>query len=419
MTYRQLRTDFGAWLYVAGMPHVHSVSSGVLVYAGTIDESWPKEAGLAHAFEHMVFQGTARFPDSRSAADYLESVGGSSNAWTWKEHTFFHAHAPDTDWKRTIIWLVEILNAPRFDSKKIGSEMKIILEEIKRHRDNPSSYVGEAGEALLYSDHPLGRSTLGLEESVSSFQKEDFLSWQAQHYYPENFAFLVAGNVNAKSVLDFINKSFSSAATKQNRRLPLFDLPHPPDFKPPINAEKIVEREVEQVNIYLAAPIPGFYTRETAVLDFFSDMLGAGSSFPLFQEVRDKLGLCYSIGSGVYRWDDVGSFIIFLGTDVKRWKLALDTIFKVIRKSAGDPALLKKTKRVLKGRLAIGVDSSFEVLNKMSMDMVFCGLPRGLEETLAEIQSVTLNEVWQAVRHYLTPEKFVRAFVAPKGFKTS
>src|SRR3989344_1355732 len=206
MNLRELTTRCGIKLYVVEMPNVQSVACGVLVHAGTCDENWPKEAGLAHAFEHMVFRGTSEFPTSKELTGYLERIGGYVNAWTWKEMTFYFNAVPKHRVDRSINYLYELLVAPQFRSEFISTEMSNIVEEIKRANDDPSGLVGDIADEVLYGEHPLAKRTLGTIEAVKSFTHDDFVRWHDAYYHSTNLVFLVVGNISAEEALRLIDE---------------------------------------------------------------------------------------------------------------------------------------------------------------------------------------------------------------------
>jgi len=406
-SYEKLETACGAPLYFVEMPQTKSVAIGILVHAGTRNEEWPREAGLAHAFEHIVFQGTKLFPTSKALTNRIESVGGRINAWTGKEHTFFYDIMPADNFGRGIGVLHQMLTASLFKLERIAVEMKNIVEEIKRAEDNPRQFVVMLANEALYNNHSLGKRTLGTVEAVTSFTQEDFIFYRNRFYHPANYTFIVAGNVRKDVVLQTINTLFVNLLIKEQG-----------DFEPRTESSPnrrklvVVNKDIKQMNICLNAL---FRLDSVNALDLFSSMISGGMSFPLFQEVRDKLGLCYEIGAGVSRWSDWGNFTIYVGTDANRWKLALDKIFEVIEKSFNNERLFKKSKKALIGSLKTGgYESPPQLLSKMVEDIISEGRPKTLEETIQEIQGITLAEVAFAVRTYLRPDMFTRAFVAPK-----
>ncbi len=406
----KLQTNCGASLFVVEMPQVNSVATGILVRAGTRDELWPQEAGLAHAFEHMVFRGTDKFPNSEELTGYLEKVGGYVNAWTNSEMTFFYNVLPADHFKRGVEYLHELLMAPAFKPECISLEMKIVAEEIKRRNDDPARLAYDLSEEYAYGDHPLGKNTLGTVEAVTGFNRENFVSWQQKFYYPENFDFIVIGKINPEAALEIFNNYFLVANQRPRNSRPAI-----PSCAPKQKVV-VVKKDIEQVHLVLAAPIGNAKDRTTEALTLFGVMLDGGMSFPLFQELREKRGLCYAASADVSPSSDIGLFLFYVGTDLQKWPVALKTMLDLIPVHRANPKLFKDAKSLLMGRISIKYESPQAMLSKLAYDIALEGKPILVKETLEEIESLTLDEVTAAVDKYLKPENFVQVFVAPEDF---
>ncbi len=406
----KLLTDCGAPLFVVEMPNANSVATGVLVTAGTRDEVWPRQAGLAHAFEHMVFRGNKKFPNSKAVSGYLERVGGKVNAWTNQEMTFYHNVVPANHFEKAVDYLHSLLTTPIFTPEDIRLEMQNVIEEIKRLNDNPMSLALDTSEMTAYGDHPLANHTLGTAEAVSSFTQNDFMNWLETLYHAGNFAFLAVGKVSPDEALKMFNAYFIEATSRsKNVRLRITSCAT-------LRKTVLIEKDVEQANVALAAPVAGASHGSTKALSVFEAMLDGGMSFPLFQEVREKRGLCYAVLAGLSPASDAGVFQIYVGTSPEKVKLALKTIFEVVEANRANQKLFEEAKELLKGRIALKHEAPANMLYKLVCDIGLEGEPKLIQETLAEIESITLREVTEAVDKYLKPEKFVQVFVAPKGF---
>lgn len=408
----KLMTDCGAPLFVVEMPHANSIATGVLVNAGTRDEVWPEQAGLAHAFEHMVFRGNAKFPTSQAVAGYLEKIGGKVNAWTNQEMTFYHNVVPANHFEKAVDYLRELLTTPSFKAKDIKLEMQNIIQEIKRHNDNPMGLALDTSETTAYGDHPLSKHTLGMAEAVSHFSWHDFNDWRALFYNSANFSFIVVGNISPSETLKKFNSYFRRIpyARPANSRKPV-------DFRTPKEKLVLLEKDIEQANVALAAPIAGAREISTKALTLFQAMLNGGMSFPLFQEVREKRGLCYAVLANVSPATDAGVFQFYVGTSPEKVQLAVKTIFEVMEANRANQKLFEEAKELLKGRMALKHEAPAAMLSKLAYDIALEGRPMLIAETLKEIEGITLREVTAAVDQYLNPKSFVQVFVAPKGFR--
>jgi predicted Zn-dependent peptidase len=402
----------GAPLYVMHMPHAHSVAAGIFVKGGTRDEIWPKEAGLAHALEHMSFQGTKNFPTSKDLSAYLEEIGGDHNAWTSSEGTFYHNRVPVSHKDRGFRVLAEMLREPLIPQDKIRIEMKNIIEEIRRANDDPDQFLGLLDQGFVYGSHPLGKNTLGTIESVSGFTQDNFLEFRRRYYRVHNYVFLVAGNITVEEAKQAFEEFFSSDKDEQS-----INVYEPAPLGTVLERKLVHKKDLEQVHICLSAPLGKGLEKTTRSIGTFSTMLSGGMSFPLFQEVRDKRGLCYEIHANVSRDSDVGEFSIVIGTDPKRYQEAVDVSLSLISQCKNDGALLKKAKDLVLGNLAMRFENTGGIIQTASHSTMINGYPKGYDELVQDINEITVQDVSSAVDQYLKPENIRQVLLVPKDLE--
>lgn len=406
----------GAVLYHAFMPWSHIVMSGVLVEAGTNDESWPEEAGLAHASEHMRFQGTEKFPDSGAISAHIEDVGGVSNAWTNHEGTFFYQIVPAREFKRSLVVSSQLLLHAKFPEEKIKIEMDNIVQEIKRANDDHRSFLWHKFAEHLYCGYRLERMVLGNEKTVSSFTQDRFIKFARRAYKSSKFIFIVAGNVKKDLAVKLFEKYFTvdSATAVQDNYLPSNFGCNLTGKKVDLRASKIYSRDVEQIHMQIGY---GPFERRkhlVAALNVFSAMIDGGMSFPLFQIVRDQNGLCYEIGADFEKHPDLCHFEIYVGTDPKRYEKAEELILKIIDESKKDRKLLRRAKELLLGRLAFAYDNPSTVASQIAHSITASGYPRSRQEIACEINSVNIEQVEETVSTYLNPGKRITVMLKPQ-----
>jgi predicted Zn-dependent peptidase len=385
------------------LPFSQVVSLGVLVKVGTRDEVWPEEAGLAHALEHMLFQGTENFPTSLDLTAHVERVGGDLNAFTSSEFTFFHATVPAGRPSRACDVLVEQILRPRFPSKQIGPEMGNITQEIREKVDSPTDHVSRQARELFFDGHPLGRNTLGTETSVQSFTQGHFRRFWEKWYGDANLVFIAVGNISPESALRAFAQGFSgrSDGGESNHRPPLIaELPS----STPGSLHRI-KREIKQVHGRLSwlGP-PSFRWLECSAMTTLSVMAGGGKSFPLFQEIRNRLGLCYSIGISFESFSDVGQLTVRVATDPNRYEQALEAIRQVMRRLREDQKLFEIALEARLGKESRRYESAEQILRRAAWDIVRGGRPLGFEEQLAQILRVTFDEVVAAADKFVNPD---------------
>jgi predicted Zn-dependent peptidase len=405
------KTKSGVVLWILPMAHYGSVSVGVAVKVGTRDEIWPKEAGIAHALEHMHFQGTKNFLESKDLTEYIEETGGGMNAWTDTERTLYYARVPSNYIDRAINIISEQIKYALIPEEKISTEMKNIVQEIRRRNDNPTRYLYYISRKFIYNNHPLSKDVLGLEESVQNFKREDFINFKKRYYDPANFIFTVVGNVNPDQAVDLFDKYFPEEIIENNRNQRSLD-----KIEIPENKRNVVRKDIEQTHISLDALTNKASDDSTLYLEFFANMISGGMSFPLFQEIRDKLGLCYEIEASMVRQSDFGRFNIYVGTDHKRYTEAINAIFQIIDKYKADESLLEKVKKLKLGELTLDYENTGYILRSAINDIIYLGRPRGFKEIIDEIQAVSINNITRSVNQYLKKDLFFTTILAPKSF---
>ncbi|MBU6141943.1 insulinase family protein [Patescibacteria group bacterium] len=402
-------TKSGVPLYIFPMAEANSVASGVMVNVGSRDERLPHEAGLAHSFEHLFFQGTKKFPDQRSLAEYIEDVGGFKNGFTSKERTFFLNQVPFREFERGVDFLSEQIQHPLIPEDKIKKEVNVILQEIKRKQDNPSGALYDLAYEAIFKGHPLAHPTLGNERSLLALQREDFIDFMKQYYNSANFTFFTAGRIDPDAAVRMFDSYFTAPISgERNKRGKDETLYFP------LEKEYIFHRPLNQMHMYVAVPILNASIKEKWCLDLFATMLGRGMASPLFQEIRDRRGLCYS-ASASYHWlTDLGLFVIYMATSKEKYKEAIDTALPLIDANKRNEALLEKAKRMELGSLALRFENPWNIIMGASSSTVTLGKPYGYEEVQAAIQDITIQDIEKAVGVYLAPERFTRVLLGPE-----
>lgn len=411
MNFIQTKTKSGIPLYILPIPGAHSIASGVLVNVGSRDEKIPEEAGLAHAFEHMLLQGTKEFPNKKILSEYIEEVGGFQNALTWKEITFFYNQLPSSAFERSIYILHEQLYNSLFLEENIKKEMEVIIEERRKREDNPDINLTDFTYAHLFKNHPLGNSPVGTEESLHSLKRDHFLSFIERYYHPGNFSFIIVGNIDpdyAKKIIDqnFPEKIEKGKEVRQTQKLES------------VEKKIIIPKKIQQVYARYVARIVGANPREKGILNLYAAVLGSGSSSPLSQEIRDKRGLSYSVGAYYEPGTDIGLFGVRMGVKRERYEEAITCATSIIQEYAGNEIRIKHTKNAEIGGLALDFDASpANILRKAAFDTILFGAPRGYEEIKKRIEEITIQEIENIVKKFLKPENFTTVLLMPEDIK--
>jgi predicted Zn-dependent peptidase len=307
-TIRRTVLPGGVRVVTEWVPGVRSASIGVWVGAGSRDES-PATTGSAHFLEHLLFKGTKRRSALQISAE-IEAVGGDLNAFTSKEYTCYHARVLDQDLDLAMDVVFDVVSSAVLAPPDIESERGVILEEIAMHEDDPGEMVHDEFAFALFGDAPLGRPILGSAESITGLSRDSIRRFYLTHYRPHRLVVSAAGNVDHQRVVAAVRRSFGHLVTEDrdpHRRVTTRKQ------SGVVGASRIVPRPTEQAHLVLGAPgLPRSDERRYA-LSVLATALGGGMSSRLFQEVREKRGLAYSVYTYAQGFSDAGVFSVYAG----------------------------------------------------------------------------------------------------------
>jgi predicted Zn-dependent peptidase len=378
------------------MPHLETASLGVWVNAGSRDEHC-EENGISHMLEHMAFKGTRR-RTARQIAEEIEAVGGDLNAATGAETTAYYARVLKADVPLALDVLSDILSEPAFDRDELAREQSVIVQEIGAVADAPDDLIFENLQSVAFPDQPLGRSILGTAKTVRSFDAVKLREYLTRNYRGPEMVVAAAGAVDHRAVVAEVERRFSSFNG------PATPLPEPASFGGGTHVE---ERDLEQVHIALA--LPGVPLRDPALysLQAFTNVLGGGMSSRLFQEAREKRGLCYSIYTFHMPYSDVGMFGLYAGTDAADTSELMRLIVEEIADAAEtlSEAEIARAKSQMKAGLLMALESSGERIGQLARQMITQGRPIPVDELVAKIEAVTAESARAAGRGLLTSGK--------------
>ncbi|MFI5184230.1 MAG: M16 family metallopeptidase [Vicinamibacteria bacterium] len=377
----------GLTLLTEAMPHVRSVAIGVWLKRGSRHET-PAETGISHFIEHMVFKGT-RTRSAEMIASQVDSIGGHMDAFTAKEYASFHLKVLDEHLSLAVEILGDIVMNPLFDPLEMSKEKKVILEEIKMVEDTPDDLVMELFTQAFWPDHPLGRPILGTRKSVLGFGREKLRSFFRDVYRPSNIVISAAGHLRHKDTARLVRRHFAGLGESGNGRV----------VRPPRPAARIVTRskkELEQVHLCLGTPAYPQSHRDRYGTYILNTVLGGSMSSRLFQNVREKRGLVYSISSGVTAYSDAGSFTVYAGTSLDSVGEVVRLTVEELKRLKGEPIPadeMRRAKDHLKGSLMLSLENTGSRMSYLARQEIYFGRTFGLDETLAEIEKVDAADV--------------------------
>jgi len=323
----------GLTLVTEAMPEVRSVAIGVWLRRGSRHET-AAASGVSHFIEHMVFKGTKHRSAERIAAE-VDSIGGYMDAFTAKEYASFHLKVLDEHLPLAVEILGDIVQNPLFDPQEMAREKKVIFEEMSMVEDTPDDLVMEIFSEAFWPDHPLGRPILGTRKSVSGFKRADLAGYFSRVYRPDNILIAAAGHLEHGALEALVSRHFAGVERRGAT-------PQAPAraARPPATACRTVtrsKRELEQVHLCLGAPAYPQAHPDRYALYLMNTVLGGSMSSRLFQNVREKRGLVYSISSGTTAYSDSGVLTIYAGT-------RLDSVSEVVRSATPRRTRLRRAR---------------------------------------------------------------------------
>jgi len=406
--YQKTTLDNGLRLITASMPHTRSVTIGFFIGAGSRYEA-EAQAGISHFIEHLCFKGTLKRPTAREISTAIEGVGGILNGGTDKELTVYGCKVAQPCFHLALDVLVDMLLDSKFDPAEIEKERQVIIEEIHMGNDSPPQRVAMLIDELLWPEHPLGRDIAGSKETVGTINRDMLLGYLAGQYQPSNTVVTIAGDIQHQEMVTAINQTLGNWTNQQ---------PHPgySAYKEqPVQRLRVETRDTEQVQLCLALLGLSLLHPRRFQLDLLNVILGAGMSSRLFTEIRDKLGLAYSINSYVDHLLDTGSVTIAAGVETKNLQVAIKAILEELSqlKEIIPESELAKAKEFSKGRLLLRMEDSRSVAGWVGGQEILTGRILSVDEVISIIDAITTEELQQLAQELLVGDQLRLAVVGP------
>jgi predicted Zn-dependent peptidase len=384
----------GLTIITESMPTVRSATFGIWAGVGSRDES-AELAGATHYLEHLLFKGTERRSALEITAE-IETVGGDINAFTAKEYTCYYARVLDTNLPLAIDVISDMVCSSLITGEDVDRERDVILEEIAMHEDEPSDAVHDAFDRALLGDSPLGRPILGTVESIKALSRTAIAGHYRGRYQPANLVVAAAGNIDHETVVRLVRKAFTQAGGLGDAGA----RPEPPRIGqtsvPPVGGVNLVSRPTEQANLVLGMPGVSRTDDRRFALGVLSSAVGGGMSSRLFQEIREKRGLAYSVYSYASHYADLGMFGVYAGCLPKKVSQVLELCRAELRKVAEEgitEAELERGKGQMKGSLVLGLEDTGSRMSRIGKSELVYGELLSVDEILHRISSVTMDDV--------------------------
>jgi len=380
------------------MQHIRSVSIGIWIKTGSRDED-PQWNGISHFVEHMVFKGT-KHRSAEDIARQVDSIGGNLDAFTAKECICFNVKVLDEHLPIAMDVLSDLVLNPVFDAHDIARERGVILEEIKMDEDSPDYLVHEIFTQNFWKDHPLGKPILGTKDTVKKFERDPVLGFYGQRFSPGNLIVCAAGNVKHEQFVELAVKHFQQMQPTKNG----FHGPAPTIVPRIIMRNK---KALEQVQICVGVPSHPIAHERRHASYILNTLLGGGMSSRLFQNIRERQGLAYSIYSDLNPYRDTGCLAVYAGTSRESASKVVQCIVSEFRKLKSEEVPeeeLRRSKDQLKGSLMLSLESSTARMSNLARQEMYFDRFYTMDELIEKIEGVTAEELKELANEFFCTE---------------
>jgi len=388
----------GLTIITEQMQHIRSASIGIWLQTGSRDED-PAWNGISHFIEHMLFKGTEH-RTAEEIARQVDSIGGNMDAFTAKECICFNVKVLDEHLPVALEILSDLVLHPVFDPNDITRERGVILEEIKMDEDNPDYLVHEIFTQNFWKDHPLGKPILGTKETVKKFERATVLNTYSHRFAPGNIIVSAAGNLDHDRFVELVTKHFDQMKPRKN------------GFHSPV--PKIVskitlrnKKALEQVQLCLGVPSHPIAHEKRHAGYILNTLLGGGMSSRLFQNIRERQGLVYSIYSDLNPYRDTGCLAVYAGTSRESASKVVHSVVSEFHKLKAEPVPadeLRRSKDQLKGSLMLSLESSSARMSNLARQEMYFDRFYDLDELIAKIEAVTVEDLTSLANEFFNTE---------------
>lgn len=387
-------------------PESRAVAMGIWVDIGTRDEP-VDQVGISHLLEHMVFKGTKNRTGYHIARS-LEALGGDLNAFTSRENTCYHALVLKDHWCEALEVLSDLVSNMKFSKKDFNLEKGVILQEIAMAEEAPEEFVFDHFFEYCFGKHPLGRSILGSLNTVTHMKMGEVYAHYKKEYQGSNIIVSAAGNIDHE---ELVQKSAQFLALKRKRK------PTKRDDKPRWNAHRwIKEKETEQVHFLVGMPFPSFQAPDRFAGVILNTVLGGGMTSRLYQSIRERRGLAYSIYSMMSSFVDTGVMNIYAGIDLDKVEELTELVtheLRKLRKQGLRKSEIENYKTQVVGSLLLGADDVDNRMNSIAINEFIFEKYKSPEDVVKEVQEVTADDLHEFIDKWLRPEKMAGVLMGP------
>lgn len=402
MSVRRTVLPSGLRIVTEEVPSVRSAAIGIWVNVGSRDET-PAVAGASHFLEHLLFKGTAK-RNALEISATIEAVGGEMNAFTSKEYTCFYARVIDTDLPLAIDVISDLITSSIVSALDVDAERKVVLEEIAMRDDDPSDLVHDLYAETYYGDTQLGRPILGTIKSITDMTRGSVFNYYKKKYLPQDLVVAVAGNIKHKRVVAMVEEALS--------RDNFLDVKGAPQIRPntsvktkPMQTVGLLTRKTEQAHMFYGMEGVARSDERRFTMGVLASALGGGMSSRLFQEIREKRGLAYSVYAYAQQFAGSGQIGFYAGCNPTK---AIEVV-EIIREVLADVAEngmshdeIERAKGAVRGSLVLSQEDSASRMSRIGKNEIVYGQVMGFDDILKAISRVNSTDVREIASEYLT-----------------
>ncbi len=411
MKIQQTTLANGLRIITADLADARSLTANIVVGTGSRYEDFETNGGVSHFLEHLLFKGTAKYPSAEVIAEAVDAVGGYNNAYTSEDLTCYYIKVPERHGELALDILADMVKSPLIDGAEVDRERGVIVEEMNVWRDDPARFVSTLLPELIFPDNPLGKDIIGTEAVINSLPTADIKAYQQQTYRPNNLVVAVAGRVDHDAVVRQMEAALGELEPGET-----------PNFirvtgAPAGQLTVTHAKPTAQAHFLVGARAYPYDHPDDRAATVLTAILGRGMSSRLFTNVRERQGLAYTVFSELNNYVDTGLFHAYAGVNLDKVPQALTSVLHELDRVRQEPVAvteLHKAQQQLRAGLEMSLESNGAVADRLGTQLMLRGKVKSIDETIAEIESVTVADVQRVAQEMLAPEHLRLAIIAPE-----